>query len=129
MKLESFEDLECWKAGRELRQYVALAVVPRLPSEERRRLGDQILRAARSVTANVAEGFGRFHYVDNAKFCRTALGSCCEVLDHLLTGHDEALITSECLAAGRLKVEKARNLLMGYIAYLRRASKSAEAKG
>ncbi len=52
-------------------------------------MGDQLLRAARSTTANIAEGYGRFHYLDNAKFCSNARGSCWEVLDHLIAGVDE----------------------------------------
>ena len=46
--IRSFEDLDCWKAGRELRLFVARRIVPVLPREERYRLGGQILEAARS---------------------------------------------------------------------------------
>ena len=82
MELRTFEDLKCWQACRRLRLFVAKEVVPALPAEERFRLGDQVLRAARSTTANLAEGYGRFHYMDNAKFCSNSRGSCWEVLDH-----------------------------------------------
>jgi four helix bundle protein len=41
---------------RMLRLFIAKQVVPALPRDERYRLGDQILRAARSTTANIAEG-------------------------------------------------------------------------
>ncbi|NQT69106.1 MAG: four helix bundle protein [Desulfobacteraceae bacterium] len=51
-KIRTFEDLECWKACRELRQFVVKEVLPVLPKDERYRLGDQIRRAARSTTAN-----------------------------------------------------------------------------
>jgi four helix bundle protein len=51
--IHSFEDLDCWKACRNLRIFVAKEVVPQLPKEERYRLGDQLLRAARSSTANI----------------------------------------------------------------------------
>jgi four helix bundle protein len=121
--IRSFEDLECWKAARELRLFVARVVVPGLPREERYRLGGQVLEAARSVTANLAEGYGRFHYLDNSKFCSNARGSCTEVMDHLITAHDEGMITRECLDAGRLKAEHAMKLLNGYMAYLKRASR------
>src|SRR5213595_4038242 len=70
--LRTFEDLECWKECRTLRLFVAKSVIPVLPKDERYRLGDQLLRAARSTTANIAEGYGRFHYLDNAKFCSNA---------------------------------------------------------
>jgi four helix bundle protein len=83
-------------------------------------MGDQLLRAARSTTANVAEGYGRFHYLDNAKFCSNARGSCWEVLDHLITAVDETLLSDELLARGRDFVGHAVRLLNGYMTYLKR---------
>ena len=59
--LKTFEDLECWKACRDLRKFAA-TITKKLPREEGYRLKDQILRAARSTTANIAECYGRFHY-------------------------------------------------------------------
>ena len=120
--IRSFEDLDCWKAGREVRLFVARVVMPALPKEERYRLGDQLLRAARSITANLAEGYGRFHYLDNSKFCSNARGSCHEALDHLITAMDEGLISNELLSQGRSKVETTNKLINGYIAYLKRAA-------
>ncbi len=52
MNIQTFEDLNCWKACRELRLFIAKQVVPALPKHERYRLGDQMIRAARSTTAN-----------------------------------------------------------------------------
>jgi four helix bundle protein len=123
--IRSFEDLECWKACRTLRRFISADVVPRLPKEEKYRLGDQILRAARSTTANVAEGYGRFHYLDNAKFCSNARGSCWETLDHLITASDENLIAEPVLARGRELVGHAVRLLNGYMNYLKRTQNSA----
>lgn len=80
-----------------------------------------MLRAARSVTANIAEGYGRFHYLDNAKFCSNARGSLFEVMDHLITAGDENLLEPAKLAEGRSKVTHALKLLNGYLAYLKRA--------
>lgn len=93
-----------------------------LPKDERYRLGDQILRTARSTTANIAEGYGRFHYLDNAKFCSNARGSCWETVDHLVTASDEDLISKDLLIQGREIAAKAVALLNGYISYLRKAA-------
>jgi four helix bundle protein len=120
--VKTFEDLDCWKHCRILRLFVAKEVVPALPKCERYRLGDQLLRAARSTTANIAEGYGRFHYLDNAKFCSNARGSCWEVLDHLITSCDEELLSEEFLLRGRELVASAIRLLNGYMAYLKRAT-------
>jgi four helix bundle protein len=120
--IRTFEDLECWKQCRILRQFIVSEVVPKLPKEERHRLGDQLLRTARSATANIAEGYGRFHYLDNAKFCSNARGSCWEILDHLITGHDEGFISTELLERGRALVAQAIKLLNGYMKYLKSAN-------
>ena len=123
-EIKTFEDLECWKACRELRLFVAKTVKPVLPEEERFELTSQIVRAARSTTANIAEGYGRFHYMDNAKFCSNSRGSAWEVLDHLITASDEDMISDEMLANGRELVNTAVKLLNGYMNYLKKAASS-----
>lgn len=122
--VKTFEDLECWKACRALRLFVAKTVVPVLPKDERFGLKSQILDAARSTTANIAEGYGRFHYLDNAKFCNNSRGSLWEVLDHLITANDEGMIPDEMLTEGRELVNTAVKLLNGYMNYLKRASQT-----
>jgi four helix bundle protein len=122
--VKTFEDLDCWKVCRELRLFVAKTVKPVLPEEERFGLTSQILRAARSTTANIAEGYGRFHYMDNAKFCSNSRGSAWEVLDHLVTANDEGMIPDEMLSNGRELVNTAVKLLNGYMNYLKKASKT-----
>ena len=120
-EIRTFEDLECWKACRQFRLFVMSEVVKKLPRDERFELAGQLRRAARSVTANIAEGFGRFHYRDNYKFCSNARGSFFEVLDHLIAAHDEALVSKEVLADGRVQFENAIRILNGYMKYLQRA--------
>lgn len=120
-QIRTFEDLECWKQCRALRMFVAKEIVPILPNVERHRLADQVLRAGRSTTANIAEGYGRFHYLENAKFCSNARGSCWEVLDHLITANDEGLLEVALLDQGRAHVAHAIKLLNGYMNYLKRA--------
>jgi len=127
--IRTFEDLECWKQCRMLRLFVARQVVPALPRDERYRLGDQLLRAARSTTANIAEGYGRFHYLDNAKFCSNARGSCWEVLDHLIAGNDESLISAELLGRGREFVAHAVKLLNGIDELLEAGAQSCPGSG
>src|SRR5258708_39202716 len=120
--IRTFEDLECWKAGRQLRMFVSKSVVPLFPRHEQFELVSQLRRASRSVTANIAEGFGRFHYRDNYKFCSNARGSLFEVLDYLLTANDEGYLDEEKLIEGRALFETTRRLLSGYMSYLQRAS-------
>jgi four helix bundle protein len=123
MTIQTFEDLNCWKACRELRIFISKQVVPSLPKYELYRLGDQMVRSARSTTANIAEGYGRFHYMDNAKFCSNSRGSCWEVLDHLITAHDEDLISDTMLSEGKTLAHKAIKLINGYMKYLQKTAK------
>jgi len=127
-EIRTFEDLKCWQACRRLRLFVFKEVVPTLNRDEKYRLSDQILKAARSATANIAEGYGRFHYLDNAKFCSNSRGSCWEVLDHLITAHDENMISLELFQKGRELVNHAVKLINGYMSYLKRAGANTSVK-
>ena len=60
-------------------------------------LKSQILDSSRSVTTNMAEGFGRFHYQENIQFCRVSRGSLTETLEHKITAYDEKYITKDIL--------------------------------
>ena len=122
--IRSFEDLDCWKMAREVREIVR-QIVGGLPNEEKYRLGDQLTRASRSITANIAEGYGRFHYLDSSKFFSNARGSTYEVLDHLITASDEGLIDSKVLGQARKLLESAIKLNNGYTKYLKTRAKSA----
>jgi four helix bundle protein len=86
--VRDFKDLEVWKVARELRKEI-YARSRALPDFEKYGLASQLRRAATSVTANIAEGFGRFSYQENVQFCRQARGSLFELADHLTTCVDE----------------------------------------
>ena len=119
--MKDFRELKCWQACRKLRRFVSTQVIPKLPKEEKYHLVDQLVRAARSTTANIAEGYGRFHYLDNAKFCSNARGSAYEVLDHLQIAVDEELITEEQFKTGENLVWDAVKLTNGYMNNLKKA--------
>ncbi|MFN8281828.1 MAG: four helix bundle protein [Chitinophagales bacterium] len=123
-KITTFETLECYKVGVELRKEIAI-LVKSFPVEEKYRLADQMTRCSRSVTNNIAEGYGRFHYLDNAKFCRNSRGSLMELLDHLLIAQESEYITIEQLSEFRQKINKNNALINGYIQYLLKAKKES----
>ncbi len=118
-RLKSFEELECWKACTEVRRFIT-QLVKTYPKEERFGLVDDMKRAARSTTHNIAEGFGRYHFQENIQFCRISRGSLCELIDQLITSRDEGLITDSDYEKGRELIDRALALLNGYINYLSR---------
>ena len=116
--IKSFEDLECWKSARELRMFVAQNIIPRFSIEEKYALTSQLRRSSRSVSDNIAEGYGRFHYQENIQFCRIARGSLCESLNQVITAKDENYIEEDLLQQFRERFERTKAILNGYINYL-----------
>lgn len=119
---KTFEDLEAWKAARELRVFVFRKIVPTLLGQREFDLANQIKRSSRSVGNNISEGHGRFHFRDNYRFCSNARGSLSETLDHLITSHDDGLIPDAEYQNGRELYDKALRILNGYMAWLKRSS-------
>lgn len=118
--ISSFKDLKVWKKGRKIRQLIS-RLVEDFPRNERFRLKDQMIRASRSVTANIAEGYGRFHYQENIQFCRQARGSLYELLDHLSGTLDEDYVTRDEANDLSKHITSCIKLVNGYISYLKKA--------
>ncbi len=93
-RIRDFTDLETWRFARRLRVEV-YRICQGFPRNETFGLASQIRRAAVSVTANIAEGFGRYSYQENIQFCRQSRGSVYEVRDHFTTALDAGYITKE----------------------------------
>ena len=117
--MKDFRELEVWKEGRKFRN-VVLAISKKFPSEEKYKLTDQIIRSSRSINANIAEGYGRYHFQENIQFCRQARGSLTETLDHLVT----ALVCEYVLEKQFNELEEQYDLILkllnGYISYLKK---------
>jgi four helix bundle protein len=113
----TFEDLDAYKIAREFRKAI-YGVARRLPESEKFGLVSQVRRAAVSLTNNIAEGHGRFHYLDQIKFMLQARGSLEELLDDLNVCQDEDYLP---LAEISLLKEHAcvHKILNGYIRFLR----------
>jgi four helix bundle protein len=116
---KTFEDLQCWQACRDVRLFI-VDIVKSYPKEEKFSIVDNMKRAARSTTQNIAEGFGRFHYRENTQFCRISRGSLFELIDDLITSKDEGFISHENYQHGRDKISNALALFNEYISYLNR---------
>ncbi len=113
----TFEDLDVWQLSRGLRRRFS-ELVKLLPTEERYRLTDQMIRASRSITANLAEGYGRYHYQENIQFCRQARGSLFELIDHLTVALDEKYVAEKDFLEMKASIHIVIKKINGYIHYL-----------
>jgi len=89
LSYKTFEELELYKASRDYRKKV-YALVKKLPRQEEYNLASQMRRAATSLTNNIADGHGRYHYQENIQFCRQSRGSLSELIDDLNICNDES---------------------------------------
>jgi four helix bundle protein len=109
---------ETWKKSHILRKSIS-ELVKDFPPEEKYRLADQIIRSSRSIGNNIAEGHGRFHYVDSKKFFINARGSASETIDHLIIALDEGYINTDTFEKLQSICEECMKLINGYINYLK----------
>lgn len=119
MAFQNFFDLEVYKVCREFRINISKIAKENFPKQEQFTLTNQVLRSSRSVTANIAEGHGRFFYQENIQFCRIARGSLSETLEHLICAFDEKYISNERLTKVKADYDQCLKLLNGYISFLK----------
>lgn len=123
-RYRTFEDLEGYQIAREFRKAM-YQVNRRLPSFEKFELGSQIRRAAVSLTNNIAEGHGRFHYLEQIKFCLNSRGSLEELLDDLNICEDESYLPVAEIPPLSQEGWRVHQLFNGYIRWLRERKQGA----
>ena len=114
----SLEQLECWQKCRKVRIWVDSFLKAKIDKKDYD-LVQNLRRAARSTTRNIAEGFGRFHYKENIQFCRTSRGSLFEIKEDLIIWMDENKVTKQEIQQGMILISQAIYSLNGYIKYLK----------
>ena len=108
--------------------YTIFDLTKSFPKEERYILCSQMRRAAVSVTANIAEGYGRFSYQESIQFCRQSRASVYELRDHLTSVLDAGYCAVEKLKGiDRLAMSEIR-LLNGYIRSTKNRKERAESQ-
>jgi four helix bundle protein len=122
-RFQTFEDLEVYKAAREFRKAI-YAANRRLPGFEKFELASQMRRAAVSLTNNMAEGHGRFHYPDQTKFFLQARGSLQELVDDLNICFNENYLPLGEVTVLRQQAARVLLLTNGYLRHLRSRSPS-----
>src|SRR5439155_15323706 len=115
---QTFEDLEAYKFARVFRKAM-YSVSRRLPDFEKFGLASQIRRAAVSLTNNIAEGHGRYHYLEQIKFTLNSRGSLEELIDDVNVCTDESYLPPTETASLKEQGWRLHRLLNGYLRYLR----------
>jgi four helix bundle protein len=118
-RITDFTDLECWQLARKLRHEI-YKITRAFPKFEQFNLVKHMREASLSVTSNIAEGYGRYHFQENLQFCRIARGSLCEIKDDLIAALDEGYIPFAVFEALLDLQEQAARSLNGYIRSTRR---------
>ncbi|MEA3287098.1 MAG: four helix bundle protein [Candidatus Marinimicrobia bacterium] len=117
-KDRDFTSLIAWQNAREVKLFFYNKILPKLPPVEKYNLCDQMRRAAISITANISEGYGRFHYKESAQYYRISRGSLYELKDHLMSCHDLSYIDEILFQDGLHLIEKAKISLNGFINFV-----------
>jgi four helix bundle protein len=115
---KDFTTLDAWKCARAVRLFFYKEILPALPAEEKFNLNVQIRKASVSGTANIAEGYGRYHYQEGIQFYRIARGSIYELKDHLISCYDYGFVSKEAFERGITLIEQSKMTLNGYIKYV-----------
>ena len=114
----TFEDLEVYKKARQFRRSM-YGVTRKLPDFEKYELSSQIRRASVSLTNNIAEGHGRYHYLEQLKFLFQARGSLQELIDDLNVCEDEQYLPKSEVVDLKDQAKEVQRLISGYARYLR----------
>ncbi len=129
MSIKSLETLETWRKAKEFALRIYREALPLLPSEEKWSLNQQLRRSSNSIPANIAEGYGRFYYQDNIRFCYNSRGSLEETLSHLAMCHELNYIPDTLFDSLEQDGEKLTQLINGYIGYLKRSKQGQNEPG
>lgn len=122
--MASFEKLIVYRLAEELAD-VVWDIAREWPAMARDTVGKQMVRSADSISANIAEGYGRGSYQDNRRFVRIARGSLCETKSWLRRAYRRGLLTEAQI--GQLQ-GLTRNLGPALNGYLKSIGKKAESR-
>jgi four helix bundle protein len=108
MSVDGLKRLEVWKRSKNFALKIYREVLPKLPSDEKWGLAQQIRRSSVSIAANIAAAHGRFYYQENVRFCYIARGSLEETLSHLVFCPEAGFVPAGIYATLEKEVKKSR---------------------
>ncbi|KAB8320936.1 four helix bundle protein [Tolypothrix campylonemoides VB511288] len=113
-----FECLDFYQYSLKLLK-AAYRLADSLPDYERYNLSDQLRRAACSLVLNIAEGYGRYHYLERLRFLYIARGSLAEVKSAFIIAESVGYCTKEQLSWVSQVKEQIEKALNGYCRFIR----------
>jgi len=129
MSIQSLKRLQVWVRAKDFAIRIYKNVLPLLPADERWNLAQQLRRSSLSISANIAEGYGRFYYQDNVRFCYIARGSLDETLSHLIFAFEVDFIPEPLYKELESEGEEIDKMLNGYIGYLKKSKQGEHEPG
>lgn len=112
--IKDFTDLEVWKKAHAL--VVGLYKMTKdMPKFEQYGLGDQMRRAAISITSNIAEGFGRQTMKEKVQFYYMASGSLTELRSQLYVASDVGYFENSVVEGMIERLREIHKMLYGLI--------------
>jgi len=121
MSYSSLEDLEVYQLAEEFANEI-WKIVHEWGFFAKDTVGKQVCRSADSIAANIAEGYGRFHFKENKNFCYYSRGSVLETKSFLRKMRHRELITNEVYHVLLTKLELIHLKLNAYIKYIGRTN-------
>jgi len=129
MSIDGLMRLKVWVRAKDFALKIYKQALSSLPPEEKWNLNQQLRRSSLSISANIAEGYGRFYYQDNVRFCYIARGSLEETLSHLTFALEMNYISVELYKELENEGEEIDKMLNGYIGFLKKSKQGANEPG
>lgn len=127
--MEGLNRLQLYEVAQDLAKFIYRNVLSQLPDEEKWGLTSQMRRAAASIPANIAEGYGRYYYQETIRFCYLARGSLMELVSHFELAVDQGYLSDEITSIFEKKSESTLKLIHGYISYLKHIKRGSNEPG
>jgi four helix bundle protein len=118
MKIQKFEDLECWREARKLVAMVYEAINASPAFQKDRRLKDQCVGAAVSIMGAIPEGFARRSNKEFIQYLFISLSSAAELQSHFYAALDQKYISRVTFDKIYKQAEKVGRMDSNFISYL-----------
>ena len=110
---KGFETLHTWQKSQDLAVEV-YTILKMFPSEEEFGLKSQLRRSSASISANIAEGYGRSTVADQSHFLTIAYGSLLETKNFIYLAERLEYIDSKTMSELIALCVSCQKLIIGY---------------